>query len=108
MSPDAARLADPRDHYRPGGRVPLRDHELCGRRRQGPARRHARVWVALVGHARKAGDDRPDPAGRAYTPEERRQIVEYCWLDTNGLAALLPRIVPDILARPNGWAFALL
>ena len=46
--------------------------------------------------------------GEPYTAEERRQIIEYCWLDTDGLAALLPRILPDILARPHGWAFALL
>ena len=46
--------------------------------------------------------------GEPYTAEERRQIIDYCWLDTDGLAALLPRILPDILARPHGWAFALL
>ena len=32
----------------------------------------------------------------------------YNWLDTDGLAALLPRMLPDILARPHGWAFALI
>jgi hypothetical protein len=46
--------------------------------------------------------------GGAYTSEERRQIIEYCWLDTDGLAVLLPRILPDIMARPNGWALALI
>jgi DNA polymerase I len=46
--------------------------------------------------------------GPEYTAAERRQIMDYCWLDTEGLAALLPRILPDILARPNGWEFALI
>jgi hypothetical protein len=46
--------------------------------------------------------------GEPYTSEERRQIIEYCWLDTDGLAAFLPRILPDILARPHGWALALI
>ena len=46
--------------------------------------------------------------GAPYTADEQRQIIDYCWLDTEGLAALLPRILPDILARPHGWAFALL
>ena len=46
--------------------------------------------------------------GGPYTAEERRQILDYYWLDTDGLAALLPRMLPGILARPNGWAFALL
>jgi DNA polymerase I len=46
--------------------------------------------------------------GKPYTAEERRQIIEYCWLDTDGLAALLPRMLPSIQARPNGWGFALL
>ena len=46
--------------------------------------------------------------GGPYTAEEHRQIIDYCWLDTDGLAALLPRILPDILARPHGWAFALI
>ena len=45
--------------------------------------------------------------GEPYTAAERSRIVEYNWLDTDGLAALLPRILPDILARPNGWALAL-
>jgi DNA polymerase-1 len=46
--------------------------------------------------------------GEPYTADERQQILEYCWLDTNGLAALLPRMLPGILSRPNGWAFALI
>ena len=46
--------------------------------------------------------------GEPYTAEEQQQIIDYCWLDTDGLAALLPRILPDILARPDGWAFALI
>jgi DNA polymerase-1 len=46
--------------------------------------------------------------GEPHSPEERRQIIDYCWLDTDGLAALLPRILPDILARPHGWALALI
>ena len=46
--------------------------------------------------------------GAPYMAEERRQILEYCWLDTDGLAALLPRILPDVLARSHGWASALL
>jgi DNA polymerase I len=45
--------------------------------------------------------------GGPYTAEERARIIEYNWTDTDGLAALLPRMVPTILARPNGWAFAL-
>jgi hypothetical protein len=45
--------------------------------------------------------------GEPYTAEERRQILEYCWLDTDGLAALLPLMVPNIQERPDGWAFAL-
>jgi hypothetical protein len=47
-------------------------------------------------------------SGSPYTREERRQILEYNWLDTDGLAALLPRMLPGILDRPNGWASALL
>ena len=46
--------------------------------------------------------------GGPYTAEERARILTYNWLDTDGLAALLPRMLPAILARPNGWAFALL
>jgi DNA polymerase I len=46
--------------------------------------------------------------GPPYTADERQQIIDYNWLDTDGLAALLPRMVPGILARPNGWAFALI
>ena len=46
--------------------------------------------------------------GGPWTAEERRQILEYNWLDTDGLAALLPRMLPDILGRPNGWPLALL
>ena len=46
--------------------------------------------------------------GGPYTPEERARILAYNWLDTDGLAALLPRMLPDIEGRPNGWAFALL
>ena len=45
--------------------------------------------------------------GGPYTAAERQRIIEYNWLDTDGLAALLPRILPTILARPDGWAFAL-
>jgi hypothetical protein len=46
--------------------------------------------------------------GEPYTPEERRRIIDYCWLDTDGLAALFDRMLPDIEARPHGWAHALL
>ena len=46
--------------------------------------------------------------GGPWTAEERRQILEYNWLDTDGLAALLPRMLPDIENRPNGWPLALL
>jgi DNA polymerase-1 len=46
--------------------------------------------------------------GGDYTPEERRRIIEYNWLDTDGLAALLPRMLPATLARPAGWDFALI
>jgi DNA polymerase family A len=46
--------------------------------------------------------------GGPYTLEQQRQILDYCWLDTDGTAALLECLVPAILARPNGWALALL
>jgi DNA polymerase-1 len=46
--------------------------------------------------------------GPEYTADEWRQILEYCWLDTDGLAALLPLMLPAIRARPQGWAFALI
>jgi DNA polymerase I len=46
--------------------------------------------------------------GGPYTADERRQILAYNWLDTDGLAALLPRMLPGILERPNGWAFSLI
>jgi DNA polymerase I len=45
--------------------------------------------------------------GYPYNEDDRRRIVDYNWIDTDGLAALLPRMLPDILARPNGWALAL-
>jgi hypothetical protein len=45
--------------------------------------------------------------GEPYTSEEQRQIIDYCWLDTDGLAALLLLMAPGIAARPDGWAFAL-
>ena len=41
--------------------------------------------------------------GGPWTADERRQILAYNWLDTDGLAELLPRMLPDILDRPNGW-----
>jgi hypothetical protein len=46
--------------------------------------------------------------GEPYTAAERQRIIDYNWLDTDGLAALLPRMLPAILARPDGWAFALI
>ena len=46
--------------------------------------------------------------GGPYTPEQQCQILDYCWLDTDGTAALLERMLPAILARPNGWALALI
>jgi DNA polymerase I len=46
--------------------------------------------------------------GEPYTADERCLILAYNWLDTDGLAALLPRMLPNILARPHGWDFALL
>jgi hypothetical protein len=66
-------------------------------------------------HGLRWSDAMDKPAMRAlilrggpYTAEERRDILAYNWEDTNGLAALLPRMLPGILARPNGWEFALL
>lgn len=46
--------------------------------------------------------------GAPYTDDERCRILDYNWLDTDGLAALLPRMLPEILARPQGWGHALL
>ena len=46
--------------------------------------------------------------GGPYTAAERQRIIAYNWLDTDGLVALLPRMLPAILARPDGWAFALI
>jgi DNA polymerase I len=44
----------------------------------------------------------------AYTSEQWAAIKAYNWADTLALAQLLPRMLPAILARPNGWALALL
>jgi DNA polymerase I len=43
-----------------------------------------------------------------YTPAEMEAIVDYCWGDTDAAAELLPRMLPEILARPHGWEMALL
>jgi DNA polymerase-1 len=48
-------------------------------------------------------------AGRTgpYTSDEWQDICAYNWGDTLALAQLLPRMLPAILARPNGWPLAL-
>ena len=46
--------------------------------------------------------------GGPYTGEEWAAIRDYNWSDTLALEQLLPRMLPAILARPNGWEFALL
>ena len=43
-----------------------------------------------------------------YTCEEKVAILDYCQSDVDALARLLPRMLPDILARPHGLQLALL
>ena len=47
-------------------------------------------------------------SGGPYTSEDWRTICDYNWGDTLALEQLTPRMLPAILARPNGWPLALL
>jgi DNA polymerase I len=46
--------------------------------------------------------------GGPWSPAERRRILDYCQSDVDPLAALLERMLPAILAHPNGFGQALL
>jgi hypothetical protein len=47
-------------------------------------------------------------AGGPYTDAQWRDILGYNWSDVQALEQLLPRMLPAIMARPNGWPLALL
>ena len=46
--------------------------------------------------------------GGPWSTAERRRILDYCQTDVDPLGALLERMLPGILARPNGFGQALL
>ena len=46
--------------------------------------------------------------GGPWSTAERRRILDYCQTDVDPLGALLERMLPGILARPNGLGQALL
>ena len=46
--------------------------------------------------------------GGPWSTAERRRIMDYCQTDVDPLGALLERMLPGILARPNGFGQALL
>ena len=46
--------------------------------------------------------------GGPWTAAERRRILDYCQTDVDPLGALLERMLPEIMARPNGFGRALL
>jgi DNA polymerase-1 len=46
--------------------------------------------------------------GGPWSMEERRRIVDYCQTDVDPLGPLVERMLPGILARPNGFGQALL
>ena len=43
-----------------------------------------------------------------HSADEREAILKYCQSDVDALAQLLPRMLPDILARPHGLELAVL
>ena len=46
--------------------------------------------------------------GGPWTPAEQLRILDYCQTDVDPIGALLERMLPGILARPNGFGQALL
>ena len=46
--------------------------------------------------------------GGPWSAAERRRILDYCQTDVDPMGALLERMLPGILARPNGLGQALL
>ena len=46
--------------------------------------------------------------GGPWSDDERRRILDYCQTDVDPLGALMERMLPAIIARPKGFAQALL
>ena len=99
-----ARLADAGAHPRPVRRVPRRHQRQAGRPwrlgadRRGAVARPRRAWPPTR---------RPRCAalvlrGGPYTADERRAVLDYCRADVDTLAALLPRMLPELLGRQRG------
>jgi DNA polymerase I len=46
--------------------------------------------------------------GGPFTAAERAQILDYCQTDVDALREVLPRMLPEILDRPEGWRLAMI